>query len=163
MGWWSEGLWNDVEAWWVLIRHHQIFVVSTSYFSARIHKAVLVQYSYGGTCPLRAGQLQHALDRHITVMCINALAWAIQNEKFQYREWNGCLFPCNPDCVCPKILNPVCGNDGVTYNNKCLAKCNNVEQFKCENECGKCGGDKSGKMLRSPCFAPRSWLVTTQM
>ena len=52
-----------------------------------------------------------------------------------------------PDCICPKDLNPVCGNDGVTYNNKCLARCNNVVKFKCENGCEKCrdvpGGNTS--------------------
>ena len=42
------------------------------------------------------------------------------------------------DCSCSKNLNPVCGNDGVTYNNKCLARCNNVVKFKCENSCEKC-------------------------
>ena len=50
-----------------------------------------------------------------------------------------CLCSWYPDCPCPKVLAPVCGKDGVTYNNKCLAKCNNVVEFKCEDECGKCG------------------------
>jgi hypothetical protein len=28
-----------------------------------------------------------------------------------------------PICPCPKILNPVCGNDGFTYDNACLMEC----------------------------------------
>ena len=36
------------------------------------------------------------------------------------------------------MLNPVCGMDGVTYNNKCYAKCNNVINLKCAESCEKC-------------------------
>merc|ERR1719331_1051240 len=30
-------------------------------------------------------------------------------------------------CVCPMVMMPVCGKDGKTYNNACLAKCAGVE------------------------------------
>ena len=41
---------------------------------------------------------------------------------------------CNPqppsdNCACPLIYLPVCGCDGVTYSNACVARCHNVFLF----------------------------------
>ena len=38
-------------------------------------------------------------------------------------------------CPCPKIYKPVCGKDGNTYANACIAKCKNVD-YK-DGECSK--------------------------
>lgn len=37
-------------------------------------------------------------------------------------------------CSCPRILKPVCGEDGRTYNNYCLAECNDVK-VECDGGC----------------------------
>jgi len=37
-------------------------------------------------------------------------------------------------CSCPRIRKPVCGNNGKTYANRCLAKCKRVKK-KCNGKC----------------------------
>ena len=38
------------------------------------------------------------------------------------------------DCLCTRELEPVCGEDGVVYSNKCLARCKGVTT-ECMGEC----------------------------
>jgi len=37
------------------------------------------------------------------------------------------------DCVCPEYYSPVCGSNGKTYANPCMAECDDVEYI--EGEC----------------------------
>merc|ERR1711920_1134089 len=69
--------------------------------------------------------------------------------------------PVPKTCKCTKILEPVCGGDGITYNNKCLAECADttvVSEGECKVACPAiydpvCGSD--GVTYGSACEAER--------
>lgn len=45
-----------------------------------------------------------------------------------------CKGEAQKDCVCIQIYKPVCGCDGKTYGNDCVAKCEGVRTWT-EGEC----------------------------
>ncbi len=50
---------------------------------------------------------------------------------------NNCLEKAmKTDCICYEIYKPVCGCNGKTYPNDCVARCQNITDFKA-GECPK--------------------------
>ncbi|MDB5202260.1 MAG: hypothetical protein JWQ27_1669 [Ferruginibacter sp.] len=49
---------------------------------------------------------------------------------------NNCKGPAVADCMCTQQYQPVCGCDGKTYGNACMARCAGVKSWT-EGECSK--------------------------
>jgi len=45
-----------------------------------------------------------------------------------------CIESIDPACACTKQYNPVCGCNGITYGNSCMAECSGITDYV-EGEC----------------------------
>ena len=52
-------------------------------------------------------------------------------------------------CRCNRIYSPVCGVDGVSYRNKCIARYSTRALPRCRGGC-PCGGTRTNKLARGP-------------
>ncbi|CEL93806.1 unnamed protein product [Vitrella brassicaformis CCMP3155] len=93
---------------------------------------VIMTYTEG-PCPRGAGGLKRPLfpDASDEV--------AVDCEKLQ-------------DVVCPRVLEPVCGSDGVTYPNSCIAKMAKCSKPELEWQPGEC--DDGVRELQGDCKTP---------
>ncbi len=54
------------------------------------------------------------------------LVFSACNKK---RTVEGCTEKVTTDCVCPTVVDPVCGCNSVTYGNACEAECHGITDY----------------------------------
>jgi len=65
----------------------------------------------------------------------------------------------NNEIFCPKIYRPVCGEDGIEYDNDCLAECAGIKY-----EEGTCPITTKGKILflGDPAIDGCGWVISIE-
>merc|ERR1719295_1828527 len=66
--------------------------------------------------------------------CTYSQTFKCSSKRWKLKSGKKCPSPCPKKCGCPKIYKPVCGADGKSYDNSCLAECDGVKT-KCSGKC----------------------------
>lgn len=74
----------------------------------------------------------------ITILLLVQMACTDEAPSIENTELADCVEKFRPECSCITLYDPVCGCNGVTYSNSCMAECASIMEY----EPGECLNNK---------------------